>query len=202
MVQELIDTFEELKKYDYLIDMGDRGYMMIKFKNEHFYHLVGFHKLNLEIYLPQKHISKEKLYKYIKNHVEKFENVLNNQINENNLLKQRIETFRHIPSLFEENGTILYNLREKNNPMSLYDGDFGLMKIFQIPNSEGIVQNIYCLLGLKNRGSSTTAYNCAPQSWMADKRPNSLVQYKKPLYIKEICKLPIAITCGANPDDI
>lgn len=202
MIQELVDTFEELKKYDYLIDMGDKGFIIIKFKNEHFYHLAGFHKLNLDIYFPQKCISKDKKYKYIKSHTEKFENILKNQIKENQLLKQRITTFKYIPSIFDEKHTILYNLREKNNPMSLYDGDFGLMRVFQIESNANNMEDIYCLLGLKNRGLLETTYNCVPQSWMADRRPNSLVQYKKPLYIKMLAKLPLKITQHSENEDI
>lgn len=191
MVQELIDTFEELKKYNYFIDMGKDGLMLIEFKNEHFYHLAGFHKINLSIYFPQKRMSKEKQYKYIKSHTEKFENAIKNQMKENNLLQQRIETFKYIPEIFDKNSVILYNLRIKNNPMSLYNGDFGLMKIFQKQTANNKVKQIYGLLGLKNHIESEKGYNCVPQSWMADTRPNSLVQYRKPLYIKGLAKLPV-----------
>jgi len=41
MVQELINTFEILKSNSYIIDMGKRGFIILKFENEHFYHLTG-----------------------------------------------------------------------------------------------------------------------------------------------------------------
>ena len=75
MIQELINTFEELKKYDYFISIGKKGYIILKFQNEHFYHLIGLHKINLDIYFPKQCISKEKKYKYIKSHQNKFEHI-------------------------------------------------------------------------------------------------------------------------------
>ncbi len=190
MVQELIETFEKLKQYSYFIDMGKDGLMLIEFKNENFYHLAGLHKINLSVYFPKNCISKDKQYKYIKSHADKFEKVLRNKMNENNLLKQRINTFKYIPDIFDEYGVILYSLHDKKNPMSLYNGDFGLMKIYQQTFCDNDIKQIYCLLGLKNHVASEKRYACVPQSWMADTRPNSLVQYRKPLYIKSISKLP------------
>ena len=193
MIQELINTFEELKKYEYFINIGKKGYIIINFENSHFYHLAGFHKLKLDIYFPKKCTSKEKKYKYIKSHPDKFENILKNQLSQNNLVKQRIENFKYIPDLLNGDNTILYSLREKTNPMSLYDGDFALMKIYQLDETNN-VDIVYCLLGLKKTMFQNNTYNCAPQSWMVDKRPNNLVQYKKPLYIKEFAKLPLTMT--------
>ena len=53
MLKELIDTFEELKKYVYIIDRGTRGKIIIKFTNDKFYHLVGLHKTN-NYYVPSR----------------------------------------------------------------------------------------------------------------------------------------------------
>ena len=101
MIQELIDTFEELKKKKYFIDMGKGGLILIEFNDENFYHLAGLHKVDLSIYLPKGCISKEKQYRYIKTHVNKFEKVLLNKIKENRLLTQRIKTFKYIPDIFK-----------------------------------------------------------------------------------------------------
>lgn len=193
MMQEIINTFEELKKYNYFINLGKKGYIIIKFQNFNFYHLLGLHKINLDIYFPQKCISKEKRYKYIKSHPKKFENILKNQIKENYLLRQRIETFKYIPNLLNGNNTILYNLTEKNNPMSLYNGDFGLLKAYQIKKENGHIYTMYCLLGLKTKDKINQSFNCAPQSWMADTRPNNLVLYKRPIFVIEYIKLPQTI---------
>lgn len=185
MVQELINTFEELKQNSYIINIGKKGYIMLKFENEHFYHLAGLHKINIDMYFPNANITKDKKYKYIKSHSNKFENILKNKLKDNLLLQYRISTFKNIPDLLKGDNTILYNLQEKN-PMSLYDGDFGLMKVYQ--NID--IDNFYCLLGIKNKFTDNNIFNCVPQSWMAGKRPNNLVQYKRPLYFKEITRLP------------
>ena len=49
MLQNLIDTFEELKKYVFIIDRGSKGNIVIKFNNDNFYHLIGLHKTNIDI---------------------------------------------------------------------------------------------------------------------------------------------------------
>ena len=54
--------------------------------------------------------------------------------------------------LNEVNNTILYNLKEKV-PGSVYNGDYVLLNI---------IENIYCLLGLKL--DNNLVY--VPQSWM------------------------------------
>ncbi len=46
--KELIKTFEELKKYIFIIERGDNKKISIKFTNDKFYHLIGLHKMNLE----------------------------------------------------------------------------------------------------------------------------------------------------------
>ena len=53
MLQELIDTFEEVKKYVYIIDRGENQEpLIIRFRNEHFYQLIGLHKMNVEMFFP------------------------------------------------------------------------------------------------------------------------------------------------------
>ena len=44
MLKEAIDTFEELKKYVFIINRGNKPSIIIKFENENFYHLIGLHK--------------------------------------------------------------------------------------------------------------------------------------------------------------
>lgn len=194
MIQELIDTFEELKKNKYFIDMGKDGLMLIEFNDENFYHLAGLHKVDLSIYFPKGCISKEKQYKYIKTHTEKFEKVLQNKIKENRLLTQRVKTFKYIPDIFKNVGVNLYNVRENKQTMSLYNGDYALSKTYQELQKNGNVKPIYCILGLKNQKSLPKKYLCVPQSWMASDRPNSLIEYKKPLYIGCISPIPTEVS--------
>ena len=80
MLKELIDTFEELKKYVFIIDRGEKEKIIIKFKDEHFYHLVGLHKIHFDIFLPNYIKTKDKKYKFIKKNIDKYENILKNQI--------------------------------------------------------------------------------------------------------------------------
>ena len=87
MLNDLIETFEELKKYVFIINRGTSySPIIIKFNNSHFYHLVGLHKTSINMFIPSNIKSKDKMYKYIKKNVEKFENILGNQINEKDTL--------------------------------------------------------------------------------------------------------------------
>lgn len=75
----------------------------------------------------------------------------------------------------------LYNLKQKTKG-SLYDGDFGLMKIYE---------TIYCLLGLKIESEEKNEFIYVPQSWMASTRVNILIENKRPIYMKFIEKIPV-----------
>ena len=66
LLQDLIDTFEKLKTNVYIIDRGDKGTIIIRFKDNNFFHLVGLHKTNLNLFIPDYITSKAKIYKYIK----------------------------------------------------------------------------------------------------------------------------------------
>lgn len=182
MLQELIDTFEELKKYVFIIDRGNNNMIVIRFNNDNFYHLVGLHKTNINMFFPEHLKTQDKKYKYLKKNVTRFDNILKNQIKDKNLLELRIKTFTRIIDLLNSNNnTILYNLKEKV-PGSLYNGDYGLMKVFE--------DNISCLLGLKRELENDNIIYCAPQSWMASNRINRLVENKRPIYMNKIVALP------------
>ncbi len=181
MLQKLIDTFEVLKKNVFIIDRGQKGKIILKFKDEHFYHLVGLHKINFDMFLPSYIKTKDKQYKYIKKHVKKYDNILKNQIAEKNTLQYRIKTFSSILDLLKGENTTLYNLKEKVIG-SMYDGDYGLLKIYE---------SMYCLLGLKELDKIETEIYCVPQSWMANNRENNLTKFKKPLYLNKIIPIPI-----------
>ena len=188
MLQELIDVFEEVKKYVYIIDRGDNEPIIIKFKNEHFYHLIGLHKLNIEMFFPKNMHSKDKRYKHIKKNVEKYENIIKNQIKEKDSLELRMETFHYITSLLSgENERFLYNLKGKV-PGSMYNGDYGLLIV---------LENLFCLLGIK-KDESSSDMSYVPQSWMASNRINKLVFGKPPIYYKKI----IAVPCNMYSDTI
>lgn len=182
MLQELIDTFEELKKYVFIIDRGNNNMIVLRFNNDNFYHLVGLHKTNINMFFPEYLKTQDKKYKYLKKNVTRFDNILKNQIKDKNLLELRIKTFTRIIDLLNSNNnTILYNLKEKV-PGSLYNGDYGLMKVFE--------DNISCLLGLKRELENDNIIYCAPQSWMASNRINRLVENKRPIYMNKIVAIP------------
>lgn len=182
MLQELIDTFEELKKYVFLIDRGTNGIIIVKFNNDNFYHLVGLHKTNINMFFPQYIKTQDKKYKHMKKNVKKFDNILQNQIKDKNSLEMRINTFCKIKDLLNNsNSTTLYNLKEKI-PGSVYNGDYGLMKMYE--------EDICCLLGLKKENENDNTIHCAPQSWMASNRGNRLIDFKRPIFMKAISVIP------------
>lgn len=182
MVENLINTFEELKKFVFLINRGNQGFIAIRFHNDNFYHLVGLHKINFDSFFPTHIKSKDKRYKYIKKNPRKFNNILENQLKEKNLLKLRINTFNNILDLLKGYNTSLYNLKPQIQG-SLYDGDYGLMKTYE--------KDICCLLGLKIENVNNKITKCIPQSWMASNRINRLVEFKKPTYMEAIYIIPV-----------
>ena len=180
MLQELINTFEELKKYVFVINRGKQKNIIIRFNNDNFYHLVGLHKINIDMFFPNYIKSKDKKYKYIKKHVDKFEKILVNQIQEKNSLILRITTFHNILDLLKGNSTTLYNLKQIV-PGSMYRGDYGLSKMYFEDD-----ENICCLLGLKCNNENGEFINCAPQSWMASTRINKIINGKRATFIDTI----------------
>ena len=181
MFQDLVNTFEELKKYVFIIDRGKKEKIIIKFRDEHFYHLVGLHKIHFNSFIPSYIKTREKQYKYMKKHIDKYNNVLKNQTVKKDVLLYRIKTFSNLLDLLKSDNTILYNLKEKV-PGSMYDGDYGLLKIYE---------EMYCLLGLKEIEKTQEEIYCVPQSWMANNRENNLTKYKVPLYMNKIIAIPI-----------
>lgn len=183
MLEEAINSFEELKKYIFIINRGAKKSIVIKFNNSNFYHLVGLHKTNINMFIPTNIKTMDKKYKYIKKNLKQFEGILQDQIKEKDFLQNRIKTFRNVLDLLSENkNTMLFNLKEKT-PGSMYDGDFGLLKIYE---------ELSCLLGLKINEEEVNTIYCAPQSWMVNNRPNRLVEGKRPIYMETILKIPIA----------
>ena len=47
-------------------------------------------------------------------------------------------------------------------------------------------ENICCLLGLKKYNMSNNIINCIPNSWMASRRINKLIEYKRPIHMENI----------------
>lgn len=188
LLQELIDTYEEIKKYVYVIKRGDKSSITIKFNDNNFFHLVGLHKTHLDLFIPHYISSKAKKYKYIRKNINKFNNILLSEIADNETLKQRVNSFNKILDLLNGNNTSLYNLQPKMAG-SLYDGDFGLLKIYE---------EINCLLGLVINEANDITINCAPQSWMASKKVNHLIEYKRPIYLEEIISIPTELFNSNN----
>lgn len=185
MVEQLINDFEELKKYIFIITRKDKKSIIIKFRNENFYHLVGLHKIkNFDNYFPTNMKSKDKRYKYIKKNPQKFNNILKNQLQEKDLLKLRIATFSNVANMLRSQDISLYNLKPKLKD-SLYDGDYGLMKTYE--------NDLCCLLGLKIDDENEKVIKCIPNSWMASRRINKLVEFKRPIYIESTIALQIEL---------
>ena len=193
MLKEAINTFEELKKYVFIINRGNKQSIIIKFENENFYHLIGLHKTKITSFLPNKIMSKDKIYKYLKANVDQYEAILNNLIKEQKRLELRIESFPYILDLLNENNTVLFNLKYNMPKGSLYKGDYGLFKIFE---------DIYCLLGLKVNDISNDIINCMPQSWMPNNRKNSIIEFKTPIFMKEIIKVPVNLYSKLNIENL
>ncbi len=64
----------------------------------------------------------------------------------------------------------------------MYKGDFGLLKIYE---------NLNCLLCLKCTEETDKIINCAPQSYMVDRRLLQITEFKLPLYIDNIIPIPV-----------
>ena len=174
MLKKLIDIYEEIKENVYIIDRGTLEPIIIKFSSENFYHLIGLHKLNIDMFFPRNMKSKDKRYKHMKKNTEKYENIIKNQIKGKHTLELRINTFPNIKNLFDD--VSLYNLKQaKITP--LYKGDYGLLKLFD---------NIYCLLGIKMIDYKEL-YLYTPQTWIADKR---ILIKQTPKYYKSIIIIP------------
>lgn len=182
LLEELFDTYEKLKENIYIINRGDKKPLVIKFKNDQFFHLVGLHKTNIRLFIPNYITSKDKIYKYMKKNIKKYNNILLSEIKDSELLTHRLETFKQILDLLTGNQTSLYRLKPQKYG-SLYDGDFGLLKIYQSFN---------CLLGLVISEEELNKVLCAPQSWMASNRVNQLISGKRPIYMNNITKVPIS----------
>ena len=184
-INEIIETFEQLKKYVYIIELGQNKKIILRFTNDKFYHLLGLHKMNLDQFFPKNIISKDKRYKYIKKNPDKFQNVIENQFKRKDLLELRVKTFKNILDLLKGENTTLYNfkIQSKVNPYSNYEGDFALTKTYQY--------DIFCLLGLKIDTIHDKYLSCVPNSWMASRRINQLVEFRKASYMDKIIAVPI-----------
>lgn len=179
MLYKLISTFEELKKYVFIIDRGTKGSIIFRFKNENFFHLVGLQYLNIQRFIPEHIKTKDKQYKHIKKNIDKYNNVIENQIKEKDSLELRMNTFLNIIDLLTGYQTNLYDIKGKNDG-SLINGEYGLLKIYE---------EIYCFLGLKIDIEKDSVIYCVPQTWMADRKAYKRVVGKKPLYVKNISKI-------------
>ena len=181
MLEDAIKTFDKLKKYVFMVDRGTNNKpLIIKFDNGNFYHLLGLHKINLNMFFPDYIKTMSRKYEYIKKRKKQFNGIIENQIKGKDTLILRIKYFKNILDILKKNSDItLYDL--KNVPKnSLYNGDYGLLKIYE---------NLYCLLALKVDKENDNHSICAPQSWMVNKRAIQLVELKKPLYHKKIIQI-------------
>ena len=182
MFEHAIDAFEELKKYVFIINRGNNNKsIFILFNDENFYHLLGLHKINLDMFFPDYIKTMSRKYKYMKKKKAQFNGIIENQIKEKDTLLLRIKTFVNIIDLLKsKQGISLFNLKIVPNN-SLYNGDFGILKIYE---------SIYCLLGLKTNTETNRTIICAPQSWMANTRVIQLTEFKRPLYFESITIIP------------
>ena len=180
MLQDLIKTYEVLKKYIYIINRGDKKTIIIRFKDENFYHLVGLHKINMDRFFPDYIKTKKRKYEYIKKHIHQFDGILQNQIKEKDTLIRRIQTFSKILDLLKGTDKTLLDLKIVPET-SQYKGDYGILKIYEKVN---------CLLCLKVDYETEREIYCVPQSWMADTRIIQITEYKRPIYMENISMIP------------
>lgn len=147
-----------------------------------FFHLIGLHKTNIDMFFPKYIKTKARKYSFIKKNLKKFNGIVENQIKEKNTLTLRIKSFPNILDLLKSNqGISLFDL--KIVPIgSQFKGDFGILKVYE---------NLSCLLALKCDYEADLTINCAPQSWMADRRSIQLTEFKKPIYMENISNVPI-----------
>lgn len=185
MLEKAIKTFEELKKYIFIVDMGDKGLLKVEFTNANFYHLAGFQHTNINMFIPNEITTKNSKYKYIKKNISRFENILQSEIADNVTLYNRISSFGNILDVLKSNNSQLFNLKQKIHG-SMYDGDYGLMKLYE---------NLCCLLGLKVTDVIDNIKECAPQSWMASKESNRLIENKRNIFMKDITVIPRELYC-------
>lgn len=183
ILQNLIDTYEIVKKNVYLIKRGDKPSILIKFNDANFFHLVGLHKTNITLFMPKGIKTKTKMYKYLKAHINKFNNILLSEATDNELLQYRISTFCRITDLLKDERSSLYNLQKSVNG-SIYDGDYGVLKIYK---------DVKCFLGLKISKQRNNIIECAPQSWMSHSKVIYLIKFKKPIYMEEIITIPLEL---------
>ena len=181
MLQDSIDAFEELKKYVFIVDRGELGKIIIKFHDENFYHLIGLHKIDFDLFLPYYLKTKVKKYKYIKNHINKYDKILDDLTLKKYGIKRRITTLHNLVDLLKnDKNTKMYNLKERR-PNSLYNGDFGLLKEYE---------NLRCLLGLKEIFRDGKIISCSPQSWIVDDKEINLIKNRPSHYLKGIIAIP------------
>ena len=106
MLQDSIDAFEELKKYVFIVDRGELGKIIIKFHDENFYHLIGLHKIDFDLFLPYYLKTKVKKYKYIKNHINKYDKILDDLTLKKYGIKRRITTLHNLVDLLKNDKKI------------------------------------------------------------------------------------------------
>lgn len=181
LLQELIDTFEKLKKYVFVIYRENNKPIIVKFTNDKFFHLVGLHKINMNLFFPEYIKNQASRYKAMKKDIKKYNNILENQIKEKDTLILRLNTFKNILDLLKNDNTYFYNLKRKTAG-SVLDTDYGLLKHYN---------DDICLLALKELEENNVVISCVPQSWIASKRSIYVTEGKKRIKPKEIILIPI-----------
>ena len=184
MLKDALETYEELKKYIFIINIGNDKNIILRFKNENFYHLLGLHKIKIDNFFPNKIMNKDRIYKHLKANVDKYEKILENLIKEEKRILLRISSFHYILDVLKKDGTTLYKLTNNISNGSLYKGDYGLFKSFD---------EVSCLFGLIIENIENNIINCNPQSWMPSNRKNKIIEFKRPMFMKEITKIPVKV---------
>lgn len=82
MLKDIIETFEELKKYVFIVNRGDKKNIIITFNDSNFYHLIGLHKMGIDRFFPDYIKTKSRKYEYIKKNIDKFDGIIKNHIKE------------------------------------------------------------------------------------------------------------------------
>ena len=151
---QAIASFEELKKYKFIITTKKYGSLVLEFYNHHFKHLFGIQYMNL--ILPENIKSSAALYRYLVKKHSKFEEQINLQIKNNEQLENRVKQFVLIDRLLYSVDLKLYKQHMPKNG--------SMLNVNFILYSE---QLGYKLMLALNENTDNTV---SPSSWMVESR--------------------------------
>ncbi len=167
-LKKAIEVFERIKQAEYIIQLNKQNSIKLIFKDEHFHHLFGLHKLDLT--LPIGYKSKSRVYEYLKLHHRAFENEIENKMAKSSHVKNKIKYFEKLERLLSSENLKMVDISQPNI------GSVIVAKYVLYDNEEGI----HLLLTLVNNDDYYV-----PTSWMVDiGREPHIIKGKKRMLVK------------------